>query len=217
MKDIAIFGVGGFGREVLALIKNINKVEPTWNIVGFFDDGYEMGLTINGYPTLGTAEDLNKWDTEIAIAISIGNPVVKKKIIEKIHNPKVYYPTLIHPSAWIEDSDFVEIGKGCIICAGNLITTNIKIKDFVILNLGCTVGHDTVIKEYAACMPSVNISGEVTIGQGVYVGTGAKIINQLEIGGYAVIGAGAVVAKTIPPRCTAVGVPAKPIKCHEAK
>lgn len=25
LKDIAIFGVGGFGREVLALIKDINK------------------------------------------------------------------------------------------------------------------------------------------------------------------------------------------------
>ena len=41
MKDIAIFGVGGFGREVLALIQDINRVEPQWNIVGFFDDGYE--------------------------------------------------------------------------------------------------------------------------------------------------------------------------------
>lgn len=215
MKDIAIFGVGGFGREVLALIKDINKVKPTWNIVGFFDDGYEKGLTINGYPTLGTAEDLNKWDKEIAIAISIGNPVIKKKILDKIHNPQVSYPTLIHPTAWIGDDDFVEIGKGCIICAGNLITTNIKIQDFVILNLGCTVGHDTVIKDYSAFMPSVNISGEVTIGEGVYVGTGAKIINQLEIGDYAIIGAGAVVAKSIPPRCTAVGVPAKPIKFHE--
>lgn len=215
MKDIAIFGVGGFGREVLALIKDINKVKPTWNIVGFFDDGYEKGLTINGYPTLGTAEDLNKWDKEIAIAISIGNPVIKKKILDKIHNPQVSYPTLIHPTAWIGDDDFVEIGKGCIICAGNLITTNIKIQDFVILNLGCTVGHDTVIKDYSAFMPSVNISGEVTIGEGVYVGTGVKIINQLEIGDYAIIGAGAVVAKSIPPRCTAVGVPAKPIKFHE--
>ena len=43
MNDIAIFGVGGFGREVLALIKDINKVTPTWNIVGFFDDGYPIG------------------------------------------------------------------------------------------------------------------------------------------------------------------------------
>lgn len=215
MKDIAIFGVGGFGREVLALIKNINRKSPQWNILGFFDDGYEKGLMINGYPTLGTSADLNKWETPISIAISIGNPVIKKKILDKITNPLVDYPTLIHPTVWIGDSEFVEMGKGCIICAGNLITTNIKIGDFVIINLGCTVGHDTVIKDYAAFMPSVNISGEVTICEGVYVGTGAKIINQLEVGEYTIVGAGAVVAKTLPAHCTAVGVPAKVIKIQE--
>lgn len=217
MKDIAIFGVGGFGREVLALIQDINRVEPQWNIVGFFDDGYEKGLMINGYPTLGKVEDLNKWETDIAIAISIGSPVIKKKILDNIHNPKVSYPTLIHPTVWIGDRNYVEIGKGCIFCAGVMITTNIAIRDFVILNLQCTVGHDSVINDYAAFMPSVNISGEVNIGEGVYVGTGAKIINQLEIGDYTIVGAGAVVSKTLPSHCTAVGVPAKPIKYHENK
>ena len=212
MKDIAIFGVGGFGREVLALIQNINQVEPEWNVLGFFDDGYEKGLIINGYPTLGTVDDLNRWKTEIAVAICIGNPVVKKKVFDNIHNPKVSFPTLLHPSVWIGDHNYVEMGKGCIVCAGNLITTNVRIGDFVILNLGCTVGHDTVIKDYAAFMPSVNISGEVVIGEGVYVGTGAKIINQIEIGEYVIVGAGAVVSRSLPAHCTAVGVPAKPIK-----
>ncbi len=215
LKDIAIFGVGGFGREVLALIKDINKVTPAYNIVGFFDDGYEKGIMVNGYPNLGKTEDLNKWETPISLAVSIGNPVIKKKILDKITNPLVSYPTLIHPLAWLGDKEFVEIGKGCIICAGNLITTNIKIEDFVILNLGCTVGHDSVIKKYSAFMPSVNISGEVTIGEGVYVGTGAKIINKLEIGEYTIVGAGAVVSKTLPAKCTAMGVPAKPIKLQE--
>lgn len=215
MKDIAIFGVGGFGREVLALIKDINKVSPTWNIVGFFDDGYEKGVMVNGFPNLGKTDDLNKWDKPISLAVSIGSPVIKKKILNKITNPLVNYPTLIHPSVWIGDREFVEIGKGCIICAGVMITTNVQIKDFVILNLQCTVGHDVVINDYAAFMPSVNISGEVIIGKGVYVGTGAKIINQLEIGDYTIVGAGAVVAKTLPAKCTAVGVPAKPIKSHE--
>lgn len=214
MKDIAIFGVGGFGREVLALIKDINKVEPTWNIVGFFDDGYEKGEVFNGYQNLGKVDDLNKWDKPISLTVSIGNPVIKRKILNRITNPLVDYPTLIHPSVWIGDKEFVEIGKGGILCAGVMITTNVKIEDFVILNLQCTVGHDTVIKDYAAFMPSVNISGEVNIGEGVYVGTGAKIINQLEIGDYTIVGAGAVVSKTLPAHCTAVGVPAKPIKFH---
>lgn len=215
MRDIAIFGVGGFGREVLALIKDINKVELTWNVVGFFDDGYEKGELFNGYPNLGKMEDLNKWKTPLCLALAIGSPIIKKKILDRITNPLVDFPTLIHPSVWIGDKEFVQIGKGCILCAGVMVTTNVQIKDFVILNLQCTVGHDTVINDHASFMPSVNISGEVTIEEGVYVGTGAKIINQLEIGEYTIVGAGAVVAKSLPAHCTAVGVPAKPIKFHE--
>ena len=137
---------------------------------------------------------------------------MKKQVVEKITNPKVSYPTLIHPSTIIGASEYVNIGKGCLICAGIMITTNIEIGDFVILNLGCTVGHDTVIKDYAAFMPSCNISGEVLIEEVVYCGTGVKIINQTSIGEYATIGAGAVVTKPIPGHCTAVGVPARVVK-----
>ena len=79
----------------------------------------------------------------------------------------------------------------------------------------CTVGHDTLIKEYCSFMPSVNISGEVEVQECVYVGTGAKIINRLQIGKNTIVGAGAVVSKSLPENCTAVGIPAKPIKFHE--
>lgn len=215
LKDIAIFGVGGFGRGVLALIENINNIEATYNIVGFFDDGHEKGEIINGFPVLGKTKDLNQWESELALVVGIGNPVIKKQIISKITNSKVYFPTLIHPSVIICAPEFVKIGQGCIICAGCIINTNIEIGNFVALNFGCIVGHDVEIKDYAAFMPSGNISGEVTIGEGVYVGTGAKIINQLEIGEYTIVGAGAVVSKTLPARCTAVGVPANVIKIHE--
>jgi acetyltransferase-like isoleucine patch superfamily enzyme len=56
--------------------------------------------------------------------------------------------------------------------------------------------------------------GEVEIGEAVYCGTGAKIINQLTIGESTIIGAGAVVAKSLPSNCTAVGVPAKIVKIN---
>ena len=75
----------------------------------------------------------------------------------------------------------------------------------MILNLGCTVGHDMVIKTYVAFMPLVNVYGETIIGEGMYVGIGAKIINQFEIGEYTIVGVGAVVSKTLPAKCTAVG------------
>lgn len=212
MKDIAIFGAGGFGREVLTLINDINKVEKLWNIVGFFDDGFKKGDIINGITVLGTTQDLNTWNKEISVVVAVGNPIVKKKIIDNINNQYVDYPTIIHPTVLIGDSNYVKIGKGCIICANNIITTNIEIGNFVILNLACTVGHDTVIGNYAAFMPTCNISGEVIINDCVYCGTGVKIINQIEIGENSIIGAGAVVTSSKPDNCTIVGVPAKVIK-----
>jgi sugar O-acyltransferase (sialic acid O-acetyltransferase NeuD family) len=105
----------------------------------------------------------------------------------------------------------VELGCGNIICAGTIITVNIKIGNHVIINLDCTVGHDTVINDYVTCAPSVNISGQVEIEEGCDIGTNAAIIQGKKIGKWSIIGAGAVVSRDIPPGCTAVGVPAKPL------
>lgn len=213
MKKIAIFGGGGFGREVKMLIDQINGVNHEYELIGYFDDGLPIGSTIGKYSVLGGINELNNFPEEIYLVFSIAKPQVKVKLLKLINNDKVKYPKLIHPSCFIGE-DNVNIGEGTIICAGTLITVDINIGKHVILNLGCTIGHDTVIGSFSSFMPSVNISGEVVIGESVYCGTGAKIINQLEIGNETIIGAGAVVSKTLPPYCTAVGIPAKPIKFH---
>lgn len=213
MKKIAIIGAGGFGREVKMLIDQINEVTPGYEIIGFYDDK-EHAEIINGIPYLGQVENVNKINDPVCLAVAIGDPFTKKKVIGKITNQNIEYPNLIHPSVII-GKDNVSFGKGNIICAGVIITVDIEIEDFVILNLSCTLGHDTKIKSFSSFMPTVNISGEVMINESVYVGTGAKIINLLEIGENTVVGAGAVVAKSLPANCTAVGIPAKPIKFHE--
>lgn len=54
MKDLIIVGAGGFGRELLQWCKEINAVEPKWNIKGFIDDnqaaldGYECDCGVIG-------------------------------------------------------------------------------------------------------------------------------------------------------------------------
>jgi len=211
---IAIIGAGGFGREVKMLIDQINDNEKKYELIGFFDDAFEKKKIINGVPVLGSISDINLLEEELALVIAVGDPKTKRSILKMITNKKVIFPTLIHPNVFI-GKDGVNIGKGCVICCSNIITVNVTLGDFVILNLMCTVGHDTVIANFSSFMPSVNISGEVNIKEGVYVGTGTKIINLVEIGENSIIGAGAVVYKSIPANCTAVGIPAKPVKYHE--
>lgn len=215
MNKIAVFGAGGFGREVHFLIEQINRVKPSFEFIGYFDDGIAKGKIINNYPVLGGINELNQYPDDLSLAVAVGDPVIKKKIIEKIENNRITFPTLIHPSAIIGNPEFTKLGKGCIICAGVIITVNINIGDFVILNLSCTVGHDTNIGDYSSFMPTINISGEVNIDKCVYVGTGAKIINQLTIGENAIIGAGAVIIRNVPNYATVVGNPGKIIKIAE--
>lgn len=213
MKRIAIFGAGGFGREVKMLIDQINQQSSQYEFMGFYDDGVEKGSFVNGHKVLGGLADLNQVNEPTGLVFAIGNPIVKRRIISKVENGHIFFPVLVHPNVLI-GTDEVTIGEGSIICAGCIITVNINIGKHTILNLCCTVGHDTNIGDFSSFMPSVNISGEVNILPCVYVGAGAKIINQSDIGEETIIGMGAVVSKSLPAKCTAVGIPAKPIKFH---
>ena len=214
LNQIAIFGAGGFGLEVAMLIEQINTVQREWELIGFFDDGESKGKIINGYPVLGGIDELNHWQSELSMVFALGIAHTKKSIWQKIDNRNISHPILIHPSVIMGRKEYVTIGKGSIICAGTIITTNISIGEHVILNLSCTVGHETQIGHFSSFMPTCNISGEVTIGEATFWGTGAKVINGKRIGNHVTIGAGAVVTEDIPDNATAVGVPARVIKKH---
>lgn len=212
MKEIAIYGAGGFGLEVAMLVEQIADAGGSWRIIGFFDDGIAEGSMVNGYPVLGGVEKARRWPNPLAMAVAVGKPATKRNIVKRLGNPNLSFPTLVHPSVIMGRKEYVRIGRGCIVCAGCIVTTNISIGEFVILNLACTVGHETVIGNYSSFMPTCNISGEVRIGDGTYWGTGAKIINRVSVGNDAIIGAGAVVIVDVPEGVTAVGVPARKIE-----
>jgi sugar O-acyltransferase (sialic acid O-acetyltransferase NeuD family) len=213
-KEIAVFGAGGFGLEVVMLIEQINEETNGWEIIGFFDDGIDVGKIINDYPVLGGINELNQWDRELSIVFALGLPRTKKAIFEKIKNKNISYPVLIHPNVVIGKNKYVSIGEGCIIAAGNIITTNISIGKHVILNLACTVGHETRIGDFSSFMPTCNISGQVDIGVATFWGTGAKVINGLKVGNNVIIGAGSVVINDIIDDVSVAGVPAEVIKKH---
>lgn len=211
MKNIVIIGAGGFGREVAWLIEEINKSHRQWNIVGFVDDNQLIqDSEINGYNVVGDIDWLIKQNLYVVNAI--GDPLIKKKVINRLQDSNNQYPVLIHPS--VICSDRVKIGEGSIVCAGSIITVNIEIGKHVIVNLDCTIGHDAIIEDYSTILPSVNISGNVIIKECVSLGTGTAIIQGIKVGQNTIVGAGAVITKDLPDNCTAVGSPAKPIKYH---
>lgn len=212
MKELIIVGASGFGREVAWLVERINKVSPTWDLLGFIDDNDQIQNTcINGYKVLGKTDDIADFP-EAYYVCAVGASKTREKIIDRLTaiNPDIKFATLVDPS--VERSDLIDIGEGTIICAQTIMTVNITIGDHVIINLDCTIGHDAILEDFVTLYPSVNVSGATHIGRDTELGTGMQIIQGKTIGEYAIVGAGAVVVKDIPDKCTAVGSPAKPIK-----
>lgn len=211
MKDIAIYGAGGFGREVACLIRIINDSldEPRWKVIGFFDDNPDLKGTKNEYGTvLGGRDELNKWETPLDIAIAIGNPQVMKKVAEGIVNSNVEFPNIIAPSVVFFDNNNYRIGKGNIICSYCLVSCNVTIGDFNLFNGYIGIGHDAIIGNYNVVMPSCNISGGVQMGNCNFMGLKSAILQYIKVGENTRIGTGAVVMKKTKDGYLYAGVPA---------
>lgn len=212
LNKIAIFGAGGFGREIACLIELINDEYPQWDLIGFFDDGIEKG-THNEYgEILGGIKELNEYTEKLAVAIAIASPKIVEKIVGNIISSNIYFPNIIAPDLIYLDKQNTEIGNGNIICPGCLISCNVGIGDFNILNGSISVGHDTKIGNYNSIMPSVKISGEVTIGNRNYFGVNSVVLQQLKIGYDTVIGANSLILRKTKDGMTYVGNPAQIIK-----
>lgn len=92
------------------------------------------------------------------------------------------------------------IGCGCILGHGG---------NGIVVHEKARVGDRCVISQQVTIGGSKKSSSLPVIGADVYIGAGAKILGAVEIGNNSVIGANAVVVESIPPFCTAGGVPAR--------
>ena len=195
-KDIAIYGAGGFGKEVACLIKRINEAqpEPVWNLIGFFDDDPEKkGKMISHFgPCLGGIEELNAWGKEIAVAMAIGNSAVVKEVFDKVTSQKVSFPNLIHPNFVMSDPETFVIGQGNIIQGGCTASVDVTLGDFNVVDGSVVFGHDDKIGSFNTFMPAVRVSGEVKVGDLNFFGVGSIILQQIKIGNNIRLGAGSV-------------------------
>ena len=213
MKDIAVFGAGGFGREVASIINIINKKEKRWNFVGFFDDGVRKGTQISHHGTvLGGMSELNNWSTPLDLAIAIGNPASLKGVRERIVNGHIEFPNIIYPDFNMYDVSTIKLGIGNIINRGCSCTCDIIIGNFNVFNGNITLGHDDIVGNFNVIMPSVCVSGEVRIGDCNLIGVGSIILQQIKIGNNVRLGAGAVLLTKPKDGNTYIGNPAKVFK-----
>ncbi len=209
MKNIVIIGAGDFGKEVAWLIGDINKVSPTYKILGYLDDDInKIGLTLNGYSVLGTTDalpELQKRD-QVRAVIAMQNGNARKGIVDRF--PAFNdWETLVHPSVNISETSVV--GCGCVLSAGTSVSVNTRIGSHCLFNISVTVGHDCIIENYVSAMSGTCICGHVTICNFAYLSTNSTVVPGKTVGDHAIVGAGSVVIRNVRGGTTVMGVPAK--------
>lgn len=107
----------------------------------------------------------------------------------------------IHPGATIGRRFFIDHGMGVV------IGETAVIGDDCLLYQGVTLGGTG--KDKGKRHP--------TLGNNVMVGSGAKVLGPFTVGNNVKIAAGAVVLEALPDNCTAVGVPARVVRCDGKK
>lgn len=181
VKDIAIYGFGGFGREVACIINAINDVTPTWNIVGFFDDGVTAGTSCKYGQVLGTMDALNNWPTELNVVFAIGSGKIVNLLFSRVTNTRISFPNIIAPNVQFFDAEDFTIGKGNIITFGCRISTGVSIGNFNILNGCVSLGHDVAMGDYNVMFPETRIAGMSTIGNRNFFGAKSFVAQMLTI------------------------------------
>jgi len=208
MKKIYILGAGGFGRELLQWIKDINEKTPTWEIAGFLDDNTNAldGVECD-YKVVGTIKDYQpKEDEEVALAIA--SPAIKRKLVADLKARGAHFAVVIHPTAII--TKFSKYGEGFIMFPNSKLSVNSEVGDFVTL-LSTQIGHDTYVGDYSVISGNCNIVRNVHIGKDVFLAAGVSIAQDVKVGDGAYLGLASVILKDVAPGAKMFGNPARVI------
>lgn len=211
----AVFGVSGFGREVIPLGREqLQREGIASERLVFVDDNPGEAL-VNGHRVLTYREFIEMPASERHVVLAIANNSVRERLEARCANDGVRPWSVSAANVVVMDE--VLLGEGAILCPFVTLTSNIRIGRHFHANIYSYVAHDCVIGDFVTFAPGVKCNGNIVIEDHAYIGTGA-VIKQgqpgkpLVIGRGAVIGMGAVVTKDVAPGATVVGNPARPLQ-----
>jgi sugar O-acyltransferase (sialic acid O-acetyltransferase NeuD family) len=190
-----IVGAGGFGRELINWASDCHQAGLLPPVAGLLDDKAEVFDGFD-YPVglLGSVMDFNPLPDDLLL-MAIGNPVIKRQVVESLAARGGVFGTMIHPSAVVAGS--AKIGEGAILCPLSLVSADAKIGRCCIINALSSVGHDVSLGDYSTLSAHVDLTGGVTVAPMVLFGSGARVLPRVKIGEGATIGAGSTVYRSV--------------------
>ena len=182
MKNIVIIGAGDLGKEIVWLIEDINKRQPTYLILGFLDDDkLKTGTEFYGYKVLGGTEKLSELSSKMPLSavIAIQDGSVRKRIVEN-HLEFDCWETIIHPTAVI--SSTTSVGKGSVFFPQVTVSVDSELGSFGLYYIHYIICNDCVVGDFVSIMSGASISEHAEIGDECFIAAGACVYPHKKIG-----------------------------------
>jgi sugar O-acyltransferase (sialic acid O-acetyltransferase NeuD family) len=202
-----IYCAGGFGKEIMDVARRKNANTSSWSAIKFIDDSLgqstHYGTEVVRFDQLSKISDFD----ESEFLIANGEPVIRKKILNKLITANARLAKLIDISCLVADSAILHMGV--------VVTPLCSISsDAVLLENSCVntmsiIGHDVRVGKNSVISSMVNLGGASIVGDNSYIGMGALIKEGVKIGSNTIVGMGSVVYGDIPDGVIALGNPAR--------
>lgn len=209
---IIIVGAGGAGSEAIWVARRMNDAAPAplWDLVGVVDDNPQLvGKSVEGLPVLGTvAQILKQSDPSVHhFHCAIGRNQQRQRVAELFHSQSWRGAALVDPAAIVADT--AEVGEGSYIGPYSIVAPHAQVGRHVLINTHVGVGHHAVVGDFAQLCPGVRVNGGCRVDKATFLGSNATVQPGLSIGEGAVIGANSFVIRSVKPRFSMMGVPAR--------
>jgi sugar O-acyltransferase (sialic acid O-acetyltransferase NeuD family) len=195
--QLVIYGGGGHCKALIDIIRTVGQ----YHITGILDDGLPASADLLGVPVLGTG-DLAKelFQKGIHLAVNavggIGDYAQRLHVFEKLQAFGFEFPTVVHPTAYIEPSATVE--PGCHLLAFAYVGSDCHVGFGSLINAHAILSHDVVLGRVVNLSPGVMLAGAVEIGDYSQVGMGVTINLHNKVGSRCRIGNGATIKSDVP-------------------
>lgn len=207
MTNLIFVGAGGYAREIYEIIiKAINRIKPTYNVLGVIDDDvYALEGKHTELKYLGT---IDAWQVlgDERYVMAISSPQIKERISTLMKAKGAVFESIVHPRVTICDG--AAYGEGFVAYSGALLGPDVKLGNFVTL-LGTGIGHDSEIGDYSTISSYCGINGYVKLGRRVFIGSHAVLAPKVHVEDDGFVGIGSVVISRVKSGTRVFGNPAR--------
>ena len=180
-----IYCAGGFGKEIMDVARRKNANTSSWSTIKFIDDSLEQsthyGTEVVRFDQLSKISDF----VESEFLIANGEPVIRKKILDKLMAAGGNLANLIYASCLVADS--AKLHKGVIIAPLCSISSDAVLLENSCVNTMSIIGHDVCIGNNSVISSMVNLGGACIVGDNSYIGMGALIKEGVKIGSNTIV------------------------------